>query len=169
MHSDEQTDIGAGPAARRQPYLSLCLESSPASVRAALGEVSFRLGQLALGCRLRGDVELVVAEVLNNICEHAYAASAEGRIDLSIWVESDAVDVEVRDAGSSMPGGVLPEGRRVAVTGPAGTLPEGGFGWHLIRQVASDLSYARIGGTNRLTFRVCPDARQPKGARTEAG
>ena len=37
-------------------------------------------------------------------------------------------------------------------------LPEGGFGWHLIRSLSKDLEYHREGDRNFLTFRL--DMRQ---------
>ncbi|WP_280514091.1 hypothetical protein [Allosediminivita pacifica] len=36
---------------------------------------------------------------------------------------------------------------------PAG-LPEGGFGWFLIHELARELAYRHDGGMNRLTFRL---------------
>jgi serine/threonine-protein kinase RsbW len=33
-------------------------------------------------------------------------------------------------------------------------LPEGGFGWFLIKDLAKDVVYARVEGENRLQLRV---------------
>lgn len=53
-----------------------------------------------------------------------------------------------------MPGGVLPLGASPALVaaGNMGDLPEGGFGWFLIRDLTQNLSYVRDGATNRLDF-----------------
>lgn len=57
------------------------------------------------------------------------------------------------DQGAPMPGGTLPEGSQAGRTGLAlADLPEGGFGWHLIRSLTRDLAYTRVAGTNRLSF-----------------
>ena len=42
-------------------------------------------------------------------------------------------------------------------------LPEGGFGWDLIRQLTTGLAYARVEGRNELTFRM-RRAAQPIGS-----
>ncbi len=54
-----------------------------------------------------------------------------------------------------MPGGQPPAGHlpRVAAPPPGGgvgDLPEGGFGWSLIRTLTTDLSYSRQAGRNEL-------------------
>ncbi|MEZ5798130.1 MAG: ATP-binding protein [Paracoccaceae bacterium] len=95
----------------------------------------------------RSTAEIVLAEVLNNIAEHAYA-QGDGTILLSLALGHDRLDCVIEDQGGPMPGGALPEG---AAPDPA-RLPEGGFGWHLIRTLCCDLSYERIGPTNRLKF-----------------
>jgi serine/threonine-protein kinase RsbW len=51
-----------------------------------------------------------------------------------------------------MPGGKLPEGGLPEVAPP--DFPEGGFGWHLIRSLTADLTYARRAGQNRLSFLI---------------
>ena len=93
-------------------------------------------------------VELVLAEVLNNIAEHAYA-DAPGHVAVTVVLVADGIACEVVDEGAAMPGGALPEGNL-----PEEHLPEGGFGWHLIRSLTRDVAYRRQRGTNRLTFHI---------------
>ena len=50
--------------------------------------------------------------------------------------------------GGRPPAGRLPDGADCALV----DLPEGGFGWHLIRTLTRDLAYVRSGGCNRLSF-----------------
>jgi serine/threonine-protein kinase RsbW len=102
----------------------------------------------------QGMAELVLAEVLNNIAEHAYAG-AEGGIDLSLRLSGGMVWCEVVDQGAAMPGGnppagVLPQTVDLALD----DLPEGGFGWHLIRSLTQGLTYARSGDRNHLGFGI---------------
>jgi serine/threonine-protein kinase RsbW len=103
----------------------------------------------------RGTVEIVLAEVLNNIVEHAYAEGT-GPIRLGLDPVPQGTRWSVEDEGLPMPGGALPAGNLPAPT----DLSEGGFGWHLIRSLTQDLAYQRIGRVNRLTF-VIPSEPPP--------
>ncbi|MBK1634272.1 ATP-binding protein [Rhodovulum adriaticum] len=93
--------------------------------------------------------ETVLAEVLNNICEHAYPAAAPGRIDLRLLSCCGRLGAEVRDTGRAMPGNRLPAGQL-----PQADRPEGGFGWFLIHALADGLSYRHYAGTNILRLTV---------------
>jgi serine/threonine-protein kinase RsbW len=95
----------------------------------------------------RGTAEIVLAEVLNNVVEHAYAAGT-GLILLSLRLGDGWLHCEVEDEGAAMPGCEPPAGR---APDPA-DLPEGGFGWNLIRVLCSGLRYERQDGMNRLSF-----------------
>jgi len=58
----------------------------------------------------------------------------------------------VADNGRPLSESGLPAGK---LTGPAACrmdLPEGGFGWFLIRHLTRDLCHQRVGGTNYLEF-----------------
>lgn len=111
-----------------------------------------------LGCPLihemnesdRGGAEIVLAEVLNNIVEHGYAGGT-GEITVTLRPCPDGVLVVVEDQGKAFPKEELPEGRLPDVD-PTKDLPEGGFGWYLIRTLVRDLSYQRIGTANQVTF-----------------
>lgn len=97
----------------------------------------------------RTTAQIVLAEVLNNIVEHAYAGQG-GRIDLLLAPEVGGLRCVVTDCGVPMPSGRLPKGRSPR----PGDLPQGGFGWFLIRSLARDLRYSREGGRNELSFRL---------------
>ena len=127
--------------------LSLMVEAEPESVRAALQQLMRDLGPANLAEDLQGTLELILAEVLNNIVEHAYADKGGG-ISLHLGLHPMALWCEVSDQGAPMPDGALPAGDAAALD----DLPEGGFGWFLIRSLANDLSYRRDGETNRLCF-----------------
>jgi serine/threonine-protein kinase RsbW len=109
-----------------------------------------QLGQLEEA--VRSSAEIVLAEVLNNIVEHAYAV-AQGEIEVTINVANGMLECSVADSGKAMPGGHVPGGRAPAL-GNLADLPEGGFGWLLIRSLALDLRYSRIEGRNCLSFRL---------------
>jgi serine/threonine-protein kinase RsbW len=100
----------------------------------------------------RSVAELVLAEVLNNVAEHAYGPGG-GRVTVTLSGDPAGVRCRVTDEGRPMPGERLPEGRLPGGPGTAvADLPEGGFGWHLIRSLSVGLTYARVDGQNRLDF-----------------
>lgn len=102
----------------------------------------------------RGDeAELVLAEALNNVVEHAYADAPEGQILLQIHADAQRAVLQIRDSGHEMPGGVPPAGR-FEIGSDHATLSEGGYGWHLIRRLSETVCYRRCGSTNCLELRL---------------
>jgi len=146
-----RADLGSGGFTMPQPDLRLEIDSTPLAVRAALSQVLGHRLTTGLAPHRRGDLELVLAEVLNNIVEHAYA-QGQGTILLELGARPGGLQCRVQDWGHAMPGGALPAGQLAARL--PDDLPEGGFGWHLIRCLTRDLSYARIGGSNVVTFSI---------------
>jgi serine/threonine-protein kinase RsbW len=155
MHPDRGEDP-AGRTAALTPDLSLTFvsDTSPLSVRAVLSRVRDRLMAFGGCAETTGNVELALAEVLNNICEHAYRGRDDGRIEIGLRGVPDGIAVEIGDHGRPMPAGQIPAGRQVSVDRVLGDLPEGGFGWNLIRQLTTDLAYERAGGVNRVRFTI---------------
>ena len=96
-----------------------------------------------------GTIELVLAEVCNNVTEHGYA-EAPGRIELILQQDGDALVCTVTDFGVPLPEGTPP----TEPPGPPWSLPEGGFGWHIIRTLTDRLEYRSEGGRNRLDLRI---------------
>lgn len=145
--------------------------ATDADVRSALLRARRRAEAWGLGDDLCGSAELILAEVLNNITEHAYG-NAGNRTDASpaaraAALQPDAVcltmirrpgglRVELSDQGCAMPGLGLPRSSLPDHEVPLEVLPEGGFGWFLIRSLTRDLRYDRTGGQNRLRFDI-PD------------
>ena len=95
----------------------------------------------------RSTAEIVLAEVFNNIVEHAYAG-LDGSIRVWLSLDDRGLTCRIEDEGRPMPGGQAPAG---CLPDPE-DLPEGGFGWHLIRSLSTGLSYQRVGSVNRLCF-----------------
>lgn len=143
----------ADPAAAPVDSSQLRLEfpAAPAAVRIALDRFLAALPVADLPPNLRANAEIVLAEVLNNIVEHAYAGGG-GSIELAIRADATGLHCLVCDHGNAMPGGFAPYGDLPDSLGE--DLPEGGFGWHLIRSLARDICYRRDMGVNRLSFRL---------------
>lgn len=99
-----------------------------------------------------GNVEIALAEALNNVVEHAYPADLPGGIALDLALTAVCLRCELRDQGAALPGLVPPDTGLPPLDGPRESLPEGGFGWSLIRTLTSRLSYERRDGENRLTL-----------------
>ena len=148
MPADKRA-IRAGPA--NPAALQLTIPGRAEAVSAALRALLDASLLRNLPDEGRGTAELVLAEVLNNIVEHAYARHS-GEIEVTLSRDSHGIICEVADTGLPMPQGAPPEGQLPPLT--AEDLPEGGFGWHLIRSLARDLEYRREGGRNLLRFRL---------------
>ncbi len=124
------------------------------AVRNGLAAAIASLKLLNLPAEEYGTIELVLAEVMNNIVEHAYADTQDGVIELSIQPKERGLYCTFHDTGHPMPDGAVPLGNLSSPSCEIDDLPEGGFGWFLIRDLARDLEYIRENGTNILTFRI---------------
>lgn len=145
----------AGRGAGRVGF-RLSFPATLGAVADALAHVDSRLGDMCVGPDLRGDVAIALGEVLNNVAEHACAGLAGARVTLRGGLSGQELWVEICDPGRPFPGGGLPAGQAVDLSLPVDALPEGGFGWFLIRSLTSGLEYRRQNGLNRLTLRFAP-------------
>jgi serine/threonine-protein kinase RsbW len=144
--------------------LSLRFAATPTAVRAALLAVDAGLADAGAADDLRMRAQIALAEACNNIVEHAYpatAAVADASIQLDIAGDAGGLQITLRDRGRAMPDGPLP-GREVPPLDPGDIagLPEGGFGWALLRDMARAISLSRRNGQNTLRFRL-PNADKP--------
>lgn len=135
--------------------LHLTFMASPFAVRDSLAHMLAAPPLCDLPPDARGMAELVLAEVLNNVAEHAYS-DAPGPVSVTLAAVAGGTQCLVVDEGAAMPGGQVPLGHLPNATTGMQELPEGGFGWHLIHSLTRDLSYVRIGSCNRLSF-LLPD------------
>ncbi len=143
----------SGSAEHAPLRLRLRVAAEPLAVRAALRDAVGRFTQ-QLGPQDAGTLELALAEVLNNIVEHAYAGRS-GSIALSIALHRGMLLCLIVDRGRAMPGLTVPVGQSpTSLAAQCDLLREGGWGWHLIRSLTQDLVYSRAGGENRLRFRI---------------
>lgn len=130
--------------------ICLRLEGTSAEVRAALSRLMAQ-PRLAGDTDFRQRLEIVLAEVLNNIVEHAYP-TVPGRIDLQLAACAAGMICRIADQGLPMPGLEAPLGLSPSLGGA--DLPEGGFGWFLIRSLCTELQYRRNAEGNELTLIV---------------
>jgi len=129
---------------------SFCAD--PLSVRAALRTTLARFIR-QMTEEEAGTLEIVLAEVFNNIVKHGYGDSGQGTISISLARDRHGLSCLISDEGIELPdrclSGLTDHPRPVP-----DTLPEGGFGWFLIRDLVEDLRYCRHEGRNELAFRL---------------
>jgi serine/threonine-protein kinase RsbW len=136
------------------PHLcaQVVIPADPLAVREGLKALFDTILLRSLPEDRRGTAEIVLAEALNNIVEHAYARHS-GDIEITLDLRGPDLVCRILDSGLPMPKETLPEGRLIA-RADVSNLPEGGFGWFLIRALSRDLDYRRVGGRNLLSFRL---------------
>ena len=106
------------------------------------------------GQDLMSSLEIVLAEALNNVVEHSCTDMAEVWFRLLCDFDGQTVSIRIEDNGRPMPGNALPKGLAPMLTVAKSDLPEGGFGWFLIRSICSEVNYARSGSINRLELKL---------------
>lgn len=163
------------------PLLQLSLSARFCAVRAALLTVCAELRDLGQPSDMIARMEIVLAEAMNNIIDHARLDPARDRISLRIRADPAGLHCHLADAGQE------PVPSKTARTSPAAPrlagspstaghplenrprqapftdrhlLAERGFGWLLIHAIARDITCARAGGLNHLTLRI-PRDEQP--------
>lgn len=128
-------------------------------IASTFGEVADLAETAATICaRTAGDealadsLRLCLAEALNNVVEHAYQGEGGHEIDVTIGLRQGAFEVRIFDDGRPMPDSALPTGTVDFDALQLDDLPEGGFGWMLIRNEVDFLSYERRGDRNVLSL-----------------
>jgi len=141
------------PPARpeRSCLLALCVPALDGLTPDLLQQVDHTLAQCD-AASLRDDVQIVLAEAINNIVEHAYAGSGFGAVALRVTLTKTSLCLHLTDWGHPFPENANPDGQ---VPDPQNR-SEGGYGWFLIRALASRTRYTRKAGRNRLCllFRI---------------
>lgn len=132
--------------------LRFVFPSHALSVRATLQKLMAALGDFDLSRDAAHKVELVLAEVLNNVVKHSYADNDDGLIELRISRGDGMLACDVSDQGAGIPGDPPFALKIPDLDCSPADLPEGGFGWALIGELAENLRYSRCDGCNHLTF-----------------
>lgn len=145
-------NLGDAVHIQNTPEVNIEFESDPALVAAALGKVIDGLSPLQLSADQSITLELVLAEVVNNVIEHAYAEQPGHPVNIAAYGTTDCVTCQVIDHGKSMPHERLPKGAIHDLEVELSDLPEGGFGWFLIGELTQDIRYSRADGKNHLSF-----------------
>ena len=122
-------------------------------VRALLSDVTLWMADQGIDVDNSQSMELVLAEVLNNVVEHAYC-DTDGNITVSLSLHNGFLQADCLDHGKAMPHGPPSSAKAFNPQMTLDDLPEGGFGWSLIRSLCSGVSCQRIGGQNHTTLTI---------------
>jgi serine/threonine-protein kinase RsbW len=131
---------------------SLHLTNTPRSVRRALAEIRDRIKASGASVDTLSRIEIALAEVLNNVVEHALQHAEDGDIQVVVTAQDGDWHFKVSDNGVALPGDGLPNPPLPKTNLPLADLPEGGFGWAIVNMLADDLRYIRKEGRNVLSF-----------------
>lgn len=149
-----QPPTGLGPKAGLGIIVSHTFPSDLRWVRRIIQQTTEALSNKGLTAEAVGSVEIVLAEALNNIVEHAYDEAAPGDVNLVIKQRRSSLLFEISDKGNAMPNGRAPLGNHPMSEFNNDPMPEGGYGWFLIRELVRDLIYDRRDDENFLIFRM---------------
>jgi serine/threonine-protein kinase RsbW len=98
------------------------------------------------------NVQITLAEALNNIIEHGFDGRDNGEIELEIKSANGTTVVHLADNGVEF---TPPNNTRTPLQDNADidSLPEGGFGWFLISEITSSYTFHRKGNKNHLLLK----------------
>ena len=150
---DNEKQRNTGLAVDRSDYC-IVVRSEAFGVRKALLDVTGFAARRGIGKNDLRTLELVLAEVLNNIVEHACHDRQGSEIKVSCKFAQVGAQMRVTDNGAPLQGGIAPDSVLPRPNGDIETLPEGGFGWFIIRRLTQNLTYRRRNGRNCLVFTI---------------
>lgn len=151
----------------RRPIMHRIFRADPVTVREALAFLRERFDGSAAE-EVIARLELALAEVLNNICEHGArhdAVRLGGRthtplIHLCVARHTGGIACAITDDGKPLPATCLTSQNlpfpllSSSDMPDISDVPEGGYGWFLIQDLTASLSYFREGRRNFLAFIV---------------
>lgn len=136
----------------------------PGAVRSVKLSIESRLDHVELLCRAVralcstagvaprdcAQVELAIAEAVNNVIRHAYHGEPGRTVEVTFVLEPQAFTIEVADDGEPMPD----RPRTTFDFDPTDVenLPEGGMGLFIIGSVMDTVRYASHDGRNTITM-----------------
>ncbi|GAB5449396.1 ATP-binding protein [Gymnodinialimonas sp.] len=149
----ETSETGTSPAVT--PDIFHRFTSGTVQVREALDQTRAATQAAQIDTATCDTSQIILGEVLNNVVEHAYRFEEGHPIELSIWLTDAGLWCKIHDQGAPMPNGVPPAGVSAAIDATdRDALPEGGFGWAMVRELTQELQYFRVDGCNALLFLI---------------
>lgn len=130
------------------PQFRLSFQSGHFSTRQALLRLMGELESLKLSRATCVNIELVLAEIFNNIVRHAYSIDQVGPIHVCGTYFGNEIYFKVEDFGCEMTDTSNAAAQNPQLPNADDSLPEGGFGWFLIAQLAQRYRYWRESDKN---------------------
>ncbi|MEX0318176.1 MAG: ATP-binding protein [Ruegeria sp.] len=136
-----------------QNGFELSFPATEVEASAGIAALAEQLSEQGLPEAHAGDVRIALAEAINNVVEHAYIGVEAAQVQVNCALRANWLEIRISDTGLPLPDRQPPEGIPASVETELQDLPEGGFGWFLIRRLASDIRYERREGFNHLFLR----------------
>ena len=127
------------------------LQTSQEPVSTLLNEIAHWMAQIGALDNKITNVQIVLAEVLNNVIEHGFESENSGTVEIEIKVFDDSLVIQVSDNGMEFTPPNITQTPLQDITDIDG-LPEGGFGWFLIHEITSSFEFYRMDNKNYLTL-----------------
>ncbi|WP_367648126.1 ATP-binding protein [Ruegeria arenilitoris] len=135
-----------------QDSMELSFPATEVEASVGIAKLRNQLTAHGLPAARADDVKIALAEAINNVVEHAYAGMPPETVHINCMMCRETLEVRIEDTGHPMPGLKPPDGKPPVIGNIRQDLPEGGFGWFLIHQLASKIKYERHKGYNRLSL-----------------
>ena len=133
------------------PGTEMCIGNQLADVFGALDRCENLLQEADAPAALRGDMRLVLEELMVNTVEYGYPDGRPGQIRILLQPQPDAVAIELIDDGVAF------DPLQSATPDLTGDLADreqvGGLGVHLARTMTSEMRYTRDADGNHLLLR----------------
>jgi sigma-B regulation protein RsbU (phosphoserine phosphatase) len=137
--------------------LDLTIHASMDDVFDTLDRCDASLRDQGVSPAVRDDVRLVLEELMVNMVQHGHAGGTDRKIELHMRLGDDAVLIDLHHDGHPFDPLQVPT---PALTGDLADPDEiGGLGIHLVRAMASELSYSHDEHGNHLQLRFLHPAR----------
>jgi len=128
---------------------------SIASIYEKVGEACCSLRELCSSIEIEkkvcSEMELCLTEALNNVIKHAYKEDPDQKIDLTYSLKGKELEIIIEDYGIGRTN--LGEPSLIYDPEDINSLPEGGMGLFIIKNLMDFVSYYRIEGKNTFIMR----------------
>jgi anti-sigma regulatory factor (Ser/Thr protein kinase) len=126
-----------------------CVLANPEAMSDLTGKLMTFLSEQGVDARATHHVALVFEEVLGNLATHGNCGDIPAKI--AVRISPHKVIGEIIDAGPPFDPRLVPTPpTRLAIADH----PIGGLGLHLVRQLSSELEYARRNDANFMSFAI---------------
>jgi serine/threonine-protein kinase RsbW len=112
---------------------------------AAIATAARQMAEPAVGPEAAALVDLAITEICSNVVRHGHPRDPEHTYDVVVKTLTDAVEIEVRDAG---PAFAMNTPEMPSVDVDLMDLPEGGFGIALVAGTMDEFERRREDGVN---------------------